>query len=77
MNVYAVITVLIVIVGAVVGIIKREKIKQAAVVAKAGMESIAASLSPSDDTPGRLTPAEYAEAAEAMAAAAKTVLKDV
>ncbi len=77
MNVYAVLTVLIVIVGAVIGVIKREKIKTAAVIAKAGMESIAASLSPSDDTPGRLTPAEYAEAAEAMAVAAKSVLKDV
>ena len=77
MNVYTVVTVLIVIVGAVIGIIKREKIKQVAVIGKAGMESIAASLSPSDDTPGKVTPAEYAEAVEAMAIAAKSVLKDV
>lgn len=77
MNIYTVVTVVIVIVGAVIGLIKREKIKATAEIAKAGMESIAASLSPSDDTPGKVTPAEWAEAAGAMADKAKDVLRDV
>jgi hypothetical protein len=76
MNAYAVISVVIVIVGALIGIIKREKIKQTAEIAKAGMESIAASLSDTDDTPGKITPAEWAEAIEVMAAKAKTIMKD-
>jgi hypothetical protein len=77
MNAYAVISVVIVIVGALIGIIKREKIKQTAEIAKAGMESIAGSLSDTDDTPGKITPAEWAEAVEVMAAKAKTIMRDV
>lgn len=77
MNVYSVISVVIVIVGAVITIIRREKIKMVAEIGKAGMESIANSLSPGDDTPGKVTPAEWAEAAEAMSAKAKELMKDV
>ena len=77
MNAYSIITVAIVVIGAVIGIIKREKIKQTAEIAKAGMESVAASLSDTDDTPGKITPAEWAEAVEVMAAKAKTIMKDV
>ena len=71
-----VLSVVIVVIGAVVGIIKREKIKQTAEIAKVGMESIAASLSDTDDTPGKITPAEWAEAVEAMAGKAKEIIKD-
>ena len=37
MNAYSIITVAIVVIGAVIGIIKREKIKQTAEIAKAGI----------------------------------------
>ena len=77
MNLYAVITVVVVVIGAVIGIIKNQKIKMTAEVVKAGMESIALSLSDTDDTPGKITPAEWAEAMEVMSAKAKTILKDV
>ena len=77
MNIYAVISVVVVVLGAIIGIIKSQKIKMTAQIIKAGMESIAASLSDTDDTPGKITPAEWAEAMEVMAAKAKTLMKDV
>ena len=72
-----VISVVVVVLGAVIGLIKREKLKDAAMITKAGIESISASLGPNDDTPGKITPAEWAEAVEAMAGKAKTIIKDV
>ena len=72
-----VISVVVVVLGAVIGLIKREKLKDAAMITKAGIESISASLGPNDDTPGKITPAEIAEAIEAMGNVGKNVLKDI
>jgi hypothetical protein len=53
---------------------KLAKYKWAMEAGKAVAESLAASRSPTDDTPGVITPAEYAEAIEAGAKAAKNAL---
>lgn len=75
-GVYEVLTVAIMVVGAILGWIKTSKVKQVGEVLKAGMESIKTSVGPNDDTPGRVTPAEWAEAFEKSASKAKELLKD-
>ena len=77
MNWAVVISTVVVVIGAVIGIIKSQKIKNVAIITQALLSSISQSLSDTDDTPGKLTPAEIAEAIEAAGKAAKGVLKDV
>lgn len=77
MNWAVIISTIVVVVGAVIGIIKSQKIKNVAIITQALLSSISQSLSDTDDTPGKLTPAEIAEAIEAAGKAAKGVLKDV
>ncbi len=76
-TIFGIVSVVVVVIGAAITIIKREKIKDAAEIVKAGLYSIQASLGPSDDTPGRMTPAEIGEAIEAAGKKAKEVLKDM
>lgn len=71
------ISVIVVVIGAVITIIKREKIKDAMEIMKAGLTSIGGSVSATDDTPNRLTPAEIGEAVEKAGAKAKEVLRDM
>ncbi len=75
--VFGIVSVVVVVVGAVIGVIKREKIKDAAEIVKAALASAQGSLSPGDDTPGRITPAEIGEIIEAAGKKAKEVLKDI
>ena len=53
------------------------KIKAVGEGGKAFGASLAASSSPTDDTPGRITPSEWAEAIEAGAKAVKENVKDM
>ena len=75
--IYAVVSVVVVVVGAMITIIKREKIRNAAEIIKAGIWSMKESLAPNDDTPGKITPAEVGEIVEAVGKKAKEVLKDI
>jgi len=77
MNWAVVISTVVVVIGAVIGIIKSQRIKNVAIITQALLSSVSASLAETDDTPGKLTPAEIAEAIEAAGKAAKGVLKDV
>lgn len=74
---FGIVSVVVVVVGAVITVIKREKIKDAAEIVKAGLASAQGSLSASDDTPGKLTPAEIGGIVEAAGKKAKEVLKDM
>ena len=67
----------VVVLGAMITIIKKEKIKNAAEIIKAGIWSMKESLSPDDEPPGRITPAEIGEVVEAVGKKAKEVLKDI
>lgn len=73
----ALLSIAIVVIGAVIGVIKREKIKDAAEITKAGVEAVTSAISSSDDTPGRITPAEVGEITEAIGKKAKEVLRDM
>ena len=75
--VFGIVSVVVVVLGAMITIIKREKIKDAAEIVKAGLWSLEDSISPGDDTPGRITPAEIGEMVEALGKKAKEVLKDI
>ncbi len=75
--VFGIVSVVVIVVGAMITIVKREKIKDAAEIVKAGIESMKGSLSPDDDTPGRITPSEVGEMVEAAGKKAKEVLKDI
>lgn len=75
--IFGIVSVAVIVVGAMVTIIKREKIKDAAEIMKAGIVSMKGSLSPDDDTPGKITPAEIGEMVEAVGKKAKEVLKDI
>ena len=74
---FGIVSVIVVVGGAMITIIKREKIKDAAEIVKAGLYSMQESLSPNDDTPGKLTPAEIGEMVESVGKKAKEVLKDI
>ena len=74
---FGIVSVVVVVFGAMVTIIKREKIKDAAEIVKAALLSAKGSLSPNDDTPGKITPAEIGEIVEAAGKKAKEVLKDI
>ena len=74
---FGIVSVVVVVFGAMVTIIKREKIKDSAEIVKAGLASIKGSLSPNDDTPGKITPAEIGEVVEAVGKKAKEVLRDI
>ena len=74
---YVIVSVVVFVVGAMITIIKREKIKNATEIVKAGIGSMQQSLSPGDDTPGKITPAEIGEMIEAAGKKAKEVLKDI
>ena len=76
-TVFGIVSVVVVVLGAMVTIIKREKIKDAAEIVKAALWSAKESLSSSDDTPGKITPAEIGEIVEAAGKKAKEVLKDI
>ncbi len=71
--VYTIITVAIVVGGAVIGLIKREKIKAGAQIAMAGIQAAGAAMSPGDDTPNKITPQEWGEIVEAIGKKAKEV----
>ena len=75
--IFGIVSVVVIVVGAMITIIKREKIKNAAEIVKAGLWSVKESLSSNDDTPGRITPAEIGEIVEATGKKAKEVLKDM
>ena len=75
--IFGIVSVVVVVIGAVIGVIKREKIKDATKIVEAALYSAQGSLSPSDDTPGRITPAEIGEIVEAAGKKAKEVLKDI
>lgn len=74
---FGIVSVIVVVLGAAITIIKREKIKDTAEIVKAGIASVQGSLAPGDDTPGKMTPAEIGEVVEAMGKKAKEVLKDI
>ena len=74
--VFGIVSVVVVVVGAMITIIKREKIRDAAEIVKAGLWSAQESLSKDDDTPGKITPAEIGEIGEAVGKKANEVLKD-
>ena len=74
---FGIVSIVVVVIGAMITIIKREKIKDAAEIVKAGLWSAKESLSPNDDTPGKITPAEIGEIVEAVGKKAKEVLKDI
>ena len=74
---YVVLTVAIVVGGAVITIIKREKIRSVAMITMAGIDAAASALSPGDDTPGKITAAEWGEIVEAIGTKAKEVGKDI
>ena len=74
---FGIVSIVVVVVGAMITIIKREKIKDTTEIVKAGLLSMKDSLSPDDDTPGRMTPSEIGETVEAMGKKAKEVLKDI
>lgn len=73
---FSIVSVIAVVVGAIITYLRREKIKDTAEIVKAALDSAVSSLSPTDDTPGRLTPAEIGEIIEAAGAKAKEVLRD-
>ena len=75
--IFGIVSVVVIVFGAMTTIIKREKIKDAAEIVKAGIWSLKGSLAPDDDTPGRITPAEIGEIVEAVGKKAKEVLKDI
>lgn len=75
--IFGIVSVVVIVVGAMITIIKKEKIKDAAEIVKAGLKSAQGSLSKDDDTPGRLTPSEIGEIVEASGKKAKEVLKDI
>ncbi|KKK86398.1 hypothetical protein LCGC14_2763650 [marine sediment metagenome] len=74
---FGIVSVVVVVLGAMITIIKREKIRNAGEIIKAGIWSLKESLSPDDDTPGKITPAEIGEIVEAVGKKAKEVLKDI
>ena len=74
---FGIVSVVVIVLGAMITIIKKEKIKDAAEIVKAGIWSMKESLSPNDDTPGKITPAEVGELVEAVGKKAKEVLKDI
>ncbi len=76
-TIYVVITVLIVVGGAVITIIKKEKIKAVAQITMAGIEAAGMAMSPGDDTPGKITAEEWGEIVEAIGKKAKEVGKKV
>ena len=75
--IFGIVSVAVLVIGAVVGVIKRERIKNTAKIVKAALYSAQGSLAPGDDTPGRITPAEIGEIVEAAGKKAKEVLKDI
>ncbi len=75
--IFGIVSVVVIVVGAVITVIKTEKIKDAAAIVIAGLASVKGSLAPGDDTPGKITPAEVGEAIEAIGKKAKEVLKDM
>ena len=75
--IFGIVSVVVIVIGAMITIIKREKIKNAAEIIKAGIWSMKESLAPDDDTPGKITPAEVGEIVEAVGKKAKEVLKDI
>ena len=75
--IFGIVSVVVVVLGAMITVIKKEKIKDAAEIVKAGIWSMKESLSPDDDTPGRITPAEIGEVVEAVGKKAKEVLKNI
>ena len=75
--IFGIVSVVVIVVGAMITVIKREKIKDAAEIVKAGLWSVQESLSKNDDTPGKITPAEIGEIVEAVGKKAKEVLKDM
>ena len=75
--IFGIVSVVVVVVGAAITIIKRERIKDAAEIVKAGLWSLKDTLSPDDDTPGKITPSEVGEIVEAIGKKAKEVLKDM
>ncbi len=76
-TIYVVITVLIIVGGAVITIIKKEKIKSVAQITMAGIEAAGMAMSPGDDTPGKITAKEWGEIVEAIGKKAKEVGKDL
>ena len=76
-TIFGIVSVIVVVLGAAITIIKREKIKDTAEIVKAGIASVQGSLAPGDDTPGKITPAEVGEIVEAVGKRAKEVLKDI
>ena len=75
--IFGIVSVIVVVIGAAITVIKREKIKDAAEIVKAGLWSVKDTLSPDDDTPGKITPSEVGEIIEAIGKKAKEVLKDM
>lgn len=81
MDLTVVFSVIVIVAGAIVGISTVvPRLKKIGIIGVAGQaigQSLAGSASPDDDTPGRITPKEIAEAIEAGAGAVKNQLKDV
>jgi hypothetical protein len=71
--VYTIIVAVIVVGGAVIGLIKREKIKASAQIAMAGIQAAGNALAPGDDTPGKITAEEWGEIVEKIGQKAKEV----
>lgn len=75
------ISIIVIVLGAVIGVAttvpRLAKLKFVFAGGKAMAESLAASRSEADDTPGVITPAEWAEGFQAGAEAAKAELKDM
>ncbi len=74
---FGIVSVVVIVLGAMITIIKKEKIRDAAEIVKAGIWSLKDSVSPDDDTPGRITPSEIGEIVEEVGKKAKEVLKDI
>ncbi len=71
--IYMVISIVIVVGGAVIGVIKSAKIKAGAQITMAGIQAASDALSPDDDTPGKITAEEWGEIVEAIGKKAKEV----
>ena len=74
---YVVLTVAIVVGGAVITIIKGAKIKAVAQITMAGIEAAASALAPGDESPGKITAEEWGEIVEAIGKKAREVGKDI
>ena len=77
MNLYMLLSAVVVVGGAVMGVIKWQKVKNGGQIGIAFVQSIAESYGPNDDTPGKITPAEWAKAFKDAGAVGEGILKDM